>query len=61
MDGAAREAALPGISSFAKDLDAVTNGLTMNWSSVFGRDRVDSEIGRIRTTENFWRASPLLV
>jgi transposase len=33
----AREAALPGISSFAKgleqDLDAVTNGLTMNWSS----------------------------
>jgi transposase len=28
---------LPGISSFAKgleqDLDAVTNGLTMNWSS----------------------------
>jgi transposase len=34
---AAREAALPGISSFAKgleqDLDAVTNGLTMNWSS----------------------------
>ena len=34
---AAREAGLPGISSFAKgleqDLDAVTNGLTMNWSS----------------------------
>jgi transposase len=34
---AAREAALPGIASFAKglerDLDAVTNGLTMNWSS----------------------------
>jgi transposase len=33
---AAREAALPGISSFAKgleqDLDAVTNGLTANWS-----------------------------
>jgi len=34
---AAREAGLPGISSFAKgleqDLDAVANGLTMNWSS----------------------------
>ena len=34
---AAREAGLPGISSFAKgleqDIDAVTNGLTMNWSS----------------------------
>jgi transposase len=34
---AARDAGLPGISSFAKgleqDLDAVTNGLTMNWSS----------------------------
>ncbi len=33
----ARDAALPGISSFAKgleqDLDAVTNGLTMPWSS----------------------------
>jgi transposase len=33
----AREAGLPGISSFAKgleqDLDAVTNGLTMPWSS----------------------------
>jgi transposase len=33
---AAHEAALPGISSFAKgqeqDLDAVTNGLTANWS-----------------------------
>jgi transposase len=34
---AARDAGLPGIASFAKglehDLDAVTNGLTMNWSS----------------------------
>jgi transposase len=34
---AARDAALPGIASFAKgleqDLDAVTNGLTMPWSS----------------------------
>jgi transposase len=34
---AAREAALPGISSFAKGLeqylDAVTNGLTTHWSS----------------------------
>jgi transposase len=33
----ARDAGLPGIASFAKgleqDLDAVTNGLTMNWSS----------------------------
>jgi transposase len=33
----ARQAGLPGISSFAKgleqDLDAVTNGLTMSWSS----------------------------
>jgi transposase len=41
---AAREAGLPGIASFAKgleqDLDAVTNGLAMNWSSgpVEGRD-----------------------
>ena len=34
---AAREAGLPGIASFAKgleqDLNAVTNGLTMNWNS----------------------------
>lgn len=34
---AAREAGLPGISSFAKgleqDLDAVTQGLTTSWSS----------------------------
>jgi transposase len=34
---AARDAALPGIASFAKglehDIDAVTNGLTMSWSS----------------------------
>lgn len=34
---AARHAGLPGIASFAKgleqDLDAVTNGLTMNWNS----------------------------
>jgi transposase len=34
---AARDAALPGISSFAKgleqDLDAVTSGLTLHWSS----------------------------
>ena len=34
---AAREAGLPGISSFAKgleqDLAAVANGLTMSWSS----------------------------
>jgi transposase len=34
---AARDAGLPGIASFAKglehDLDAVTNGLTMPWSS----------------------------
>jgi hypothetical protein len=34
---AARDAALPGIASFAKgleqDLDAVTNGLTMTWNS----------------------------
>ena len=34
---AARDAGLPGIASFAKgleqDLDAVTSGLTMNWSS----------------------------
>jgi transposase len=33
----ARDAALPGISSFARgpeqDLDAVTNGLTMPWNS----------------------------
>src|SRR5947207_15121068 len=33
----AREAGLSGIASFAKgleqDLDAVTNGLTMNWNS----------------------------
>jgi len=35
--GLARDADLPGIASFAKglehDLDAVTNGLTMPWSS----------------------------
>ena len=34
---AARDASLPGIASFARglehDIDAVTNGLTMNWSS----------------------------
>jgi transposase len=34
---AARDAGLPGIASFAKgleqDLDAVTSGLTMTWSS----------------------------
>jgi transposase len=34
---AARDASLPGIASFAKgleqDLDAVTNGRTMPWSS----------------------------
>jgi hypothetical protein len=42
---AARQAALPGISSFAKglelDLDAVTNGLTMNWSSGPVKGRVN--------------------
>ena len=38
----AREAGLPGISSFAKglaqDLDAVTNGLTTSWSSAPSKD-----------------------
>ena len=42
---AAREAGLPGISSFAgsleQDLDAVTNGLTMNWSSGPAEGRVN--------------------
>jgi transposase len=32
--GAAREAGLPGIAKgLEQDLDAVTSGLTMNWSS----------------------------
>jgi len=41
---AAREAGLPGISSFAEgeqDLDAATNGLTMNWSSGSVEGRVN--------------------
>lgn len=41
----AREAGLPGISSFAKgleqDLDAVTNGLTMTWNSGSVEGRVN--------------------
>jgi transposase len=41
----ARTTGLPGISSFAKgleqDLDAVTNGLTMNWSSAPVEGRVN--------------------
>jgi transposase len=59
----AREAALPGISSFAKgleqDLDAVTNGLTMNWSS----GPVEGRVNHIKMVKRqmFGRASlPLL-
>jgi transposase len=41
----ARDAALPGISSFAKgleqDIDAVTLGLTTRWNSVPVEGRVD--------------------
>jgi len=42
---AARDAGLPGIAPFAKgleqDLDAVTNGLTMSWSSGPAEGRVN--------------------
>jgi hypothetical protein len=45
----ASDAGLPGISSFAKglkqDLDAVTNGLTMPWSS----GPVEGRVNHIRT------------
>jgi hypothetical protein len=50
----ARDAGLPGISSFAKgleqDLDAVTSGLTMTWSSgpVGGRGRASLPLLRKR-------------
>ena len=49
MDRDAREAGLPGISSFARgleqDLDAVTNGLTMPWSS----GPVEGRVNHIKT------------
>jgi transposase len=45
---AARDVGLPGIASFAKgleqDLDAVTNGLTMPWSS----GPVESRVNHIK-------------
>jgi transposase len=60
---AARDAGLPGIVSFAKgleqDLDAVTNGLTMNWSS----GPVEGRVNHIKMIKRqmFGRASlPLL-
>jgi transposase len=59
----ATAAGLPGISSFAKgleqDLDAVTNGLTMNWSS----GPVEGRVNHIKTVKRqmFGRAGlPLL-
>ena len=59
----ARAAGLPGISSFAKgleqDLDAVTNGLTMHWSS----GPVEGRVNHIKMVKRqmFGRASlPLL-
>ena len=60
---AARDAGLPGIASFAKgleqDLDAVTNGLTMTWSS----GPVEGRVNHIKMIKRqmFGRASlPLL-
>jgi transposase len=60
---AARNAGLPGIASFAKgleqDLDAVTNGLTMTWSS----GPVEGRVNHIKMIKRqmFGRASlPLL-
>jgi transposase len=60
---AAREAGLPGISSFARgleqDLDAVTNGLTTHWSS----GPVEGRVNHIKMIKRqmFGRASlPLL-
>jgi transposase len=59
----AREAALPGITSFAKglehDLDAVTQGLTTPWSS----GRVEGRVNHIKMVKRqmFGRAGlPLL-
>jgi transposase len=59
----ARDAGLPGITSFAKglehDLDAVTNGLTMSWSS----GPVEGRVNHIKTIKRqmFGRAGlPLL-
>jgi transposase len=59
----ARAAGLPGIASFAKgleqDIDAVTNGLTMNWSS----GPVEGRVNHIKMVKRqmFGRASlPLL-
>ena len=61
---AARDAGLPGIASFAKgleqDLDAVTNGLTMHWSS----GPVEGRVNHIKMIKRqmFGRASlPLLL
>jgi transposase len=60
---ATRDARLPGIASFAKgpeqDLDAVTNGLTMPWSS----GPVEGRVNHIKMIKRqmFGRASlPLL-
>jgi transposase len=57
---AAREAGLPGIASFAKgleqDLDAVTNGLTMPWSS----GPVEGRVNHVKMIKRqmFGRAGP---
>jgi transposase len=60
---AARDAGLPGIALFARgleqDLDAITNGLTMNWNS----GPVEGRVNHIKMIKRqmFGRASlPLL-
>ena len=56
----ARGAGLPGIASFAKgleqDLDAVTNGLTMPWSS----GPVEGRVNHIILWNKFVRFCPVL-
>ena len=61
----AGDAGLPGISSFAKglkqDLDAVTNGLTMPWSSGPVEGRVNHITFKMIKRQMFGRAGlPLL-
>ena len=60
----AREAGLPGISSFAKgleqDLEAVTNGLTMPWSSGPVEGRVNHIIKMVKR-QMFGRAGLALL
>jgi transposase len=62
----ASDAGLPGISSFAKglkqDLDAVTNGLTMPWSSGPVEGRVNHITFKMTKRQMFGRADlPLLL